>query len=107
MIFVVHTQYMENYGAHSESGRFAKNNHYWKFKFGSTYIVEGLDREQDAMAFVATIAMTNDCSQKEWPCHCQPYQEWESEFSGDADYWKFLQETAKRVNPKDYDGYAF
>ena len=52
-MFIVSTQVLENYGAHSEDGKFASGNHYWKFKVGSEYLVEDLDREQDAMAFVA------------------------------------------------------
>ena len=57
MKFVVMTQYLENYGAHCEDGKFANGNAYWKFKGGDDYLVEGLERPQDAMAFVASIAM--------------------------------------------------
>ena len=49
-MFIVSTQVLENYGAHSEDGKFSSGNHYWKFKAGSEYLVEDLDREQDAMA---------------------------------------------------------
>ena len=41
MKFVVHTQTLENYGAHSESGKFADGQTYWKFKGGDTYVVDG------------------------------------------------------------------
>ena len=55
-MFIVTTQTLENYGAHSESGKFADGQNYWKFKGGDTYLVEDLDREQDAVAFVPVIA---------------------------------------------------
>ena len=50
--YIIDTQGMENYGAHSEDGKFSNNNHYWKFKGGSSYKVTGLDRPQDAMAII-------------------------------------------------------
>ena len=43
-MFIVTTQGLENYGAHAESGKFADGQNYWKFKSGSTYLVEDLDR---------------------------------------------------------------
>ena len=55
--YIVTTQGLENYGAHAESGKFSDNNHYWKFKSGTEYMVTGLDREQDAMAFVMAIGL--------------------------------------------------
>ena len=42
MKFVISTQYMENYGAHSEDGKFCSGNAYWKMKGGSDYIVSDL-----------------------------------------------------------------
>ena len=48
-MFIVSTQVLENYGAHAESGKFADGQNYWKFKGGDTYLVEDLDREQDAI----------------------------------------------------------
>ena len=67
--FFVTTQTLENYGAHCESGKFADNHAYWKFKNGSDYIITGVDRLQDAVAFVAAIAMENSIGYKEFPCH--------------------------------------
>ena len=67
--FFVTTQTLENYGAHSESGKFADNHAYWKFKAGSDYIITGVDRLQDAVAFVAAITMENGIGYKEFPCH--------------------------------------
>jgi len=46
MSISVYTQYMENYGE-------AEGANYWKFKFGSKYVVEGTD-ERPANA-VATV----------------------------------------------------
>ena len=67
--FVVMTQGLENYGAHAESGAFADNNHYWKFKGGTTYIVSDVEREQDAVAFVMAAFSENGIGWKEFPCH--------------------------------------
>jgi hypothetical protein len=39
-MFIVMTQTLENYGAHSEDGKFSSGNAYWKFKGGDTYLVE-------------------------------------------------------------------
>ena len=50
--FAIHTQTLENYGAHSESGKYSDGNAYWKFKSGTTYIVSDVERLQDAVAFV-------------------------------------------------------
>ena len=59
MNFVIHTQAIENYGAHAEDGKFANGNAYWKWKNGKTYIVEGVEREQDAVAFVMADMVAN------------------------------------------------
>ena len=66
MTYKVHTQTLENYGAHSESGKFEEGKAYWKFKGGTTYIVTGVDRLQDAVAFIASIATTNNIYYKEF-----------------------------------------
>ena len=67
MKFVVTTQFLENYGAHCESGKFVDGNAYWKMKGGVEYAVSGLDRIQDAVAFVAALAMQNSVYAKEFP----------------------------------------
>ena len=85
MKFVVHTQTLENYGAHAESGKFADGMAYWKFKSGDTYVVSGLDRLQDAVAFVAAISMENYIGWKEFPCHYTTYDEWMAELA--YDHW--------------------
>ena len=74
--FVIHTQVLENYGAHCESGKFSDGQHYWKFKGGDSYIVEGLDRMQDAVAFVAAAFCDNGIGWKEFPCHYETLEEW-------------------------------
>ena len=46
MSITVYTQYMENYGAEEQTN-------YWKFKWGSKYVVEGTDeRPANAVALV-------------------------------------------------------
>tara|TARA_B100000902_G_scaffold208089_1_gene198085 strand:- start:2059 stop:2433 length:375 start_codon:yes stop_codon:yes gene_type:complete len=83
-MFIVHTQTLENYGAHAESGKFADGQNYWKFKFGDTYLVEDLDRASDAMAFVAALAMENSVGWKEFPIEVQTVQEWAETLPDDA-----------------------
>ena len=67
MKFVISTQYIENYGAHSEDGKFSSGNAYWKMKGGSDYIVSGLTRIQDAVAFVMAKFGENDLYGKASP----------------------------------------
>ena len=77
--FVVITQGLENYGAHAESGAFADNNHYWKFKGGTTYIVSDVEREQDAVAFVMAAFSENGIGWKEFPTTVVDLEEWKSD----------------------------
>ena len=67
--FAIHTQTLENYGAHSESGKYSDGNAYWKFKSGTTYIVSDVERLQDAVAFVMAAFSENGIGWKEFPCH--------------------------------------
>ena len=83
-MFIVTTQTLENYGAHSESGKFADGQNYWKFKGGDTYLVEDLDREQDAVAFVAALVMENGIGYKEYPSAIMTVQEWAADLPDDA-----------------------
>ena len=83
-MFIVTTQTIENYGAHAEGGKFADGQSYWKFKGGSTYLVEDLDREQDAVAFVAALVMTNDIGYKEYPSASMTVQEWADDLPDDG-----------------------
>ena len=99
--FVVHTQFMENYGAHCESGRYADGMAYWKMKGGDTYVVQDLDRIQDAVAFVAALAMDNGIGAKEFPVSWTTEEEWLAEMSQDSDdYVEFQKEQAILVSPK-------
>ena len=102
-MFIVHTQTIENYGAHADSGRFEDGHSYWKFKGGDTYLVEDLDREQDAMAFVAALVMENGIAYKEYPSAIRTVQEWAADLPNDGgepqstrDY--YLSQV-KRVSP--------
>lgn len=74
--YVVTTQVMENYGAHTEDGRFKSGNAYWKFKGGTDYHVTGLDRIQDAVAFIQAYAGEDSVSYKEFVRDFEPYNEW-------------------------------
>lgn len=106
-MFIVTTQTIENYGAHSESGKFADGHSYWKFKGGDTYLVEDLDREQDAMAFVAALVMENGIGFKEYPSAIMTVQEWAADLPNDGgepqscrDY--YLSQV-KRVSPNNWN----
>ena len=100
MQFVISTQTLENYGAHCEDGKFSSGNAYWKMKGGADYIVSGLDRIQDAVAFVAAMCMQNNLSFKEFPVEFRTIEEWEAELAElSTDYQDYLVATAKRVTP--------
>jgi|TARA_R110000822_G_scaffold273610_1_gene396046 hypothetical protein len=104
--FVVMTQGMENYGAHCEDGKFETGNAYWKFKCGSDYIVEGLEREQDAMAFVASIGMENTIGWKEFPSEVMTFDKFCEDFDMDdafeKEHFDFKMKSMKVVNPITY-----
>lgn len=101
--FVVHTQTLENYGSHSESGKYADGMACWKFKSGDTYVVDGVDRLQDAVAFVAAISMENNLGWKEFPCHFTTYDEWIAELADDdKDYREYQMERAREVDPRTF-----
>jgi len=99
--FVITTQFLENYGAHCEDGKFSSGNAYWKMKGGTDYIVSGLDRIQDAVAFVAAKEMHNSIGAKEFPVEWQTYEEWYAKLPEDEDYKEFLLEQAREVNPQE------
>ena len=99
--FVIHTQFLENYGAHCEDGKFSSGNAYWKFKAGETYIVSGLDRIQDAVAFVAAKSIQNDLDGKEFPVEWETFEEWEAKLADlSEDYADFQREQARLVSPE-------
>ena len=101
MLFIVHTQFLENYGAHANSGKFSEGENYWKFKFGNTYVVDGLDREADAVAFVMAAFSANHVSFKEYPSHVQSYSEWFASVNEDRpEHWENTKRMAKYVRPQ-------
>ena len=100
MKYVVTTQYLENYGAHCESGKHSDGHSYWKFKGGSDYIVDGVDRPADAMAFVMAAFGANDLGQKEFPTEVKTYAEWANDLPEDKDYSDFLVSSAYHVSPE-------
>lgn len=83
MAYIVSTQVIENYGAHDEDGRYANGNARWKFKGGTDYLIKGLERAADAVAFAHAYINrdmdgvdTNTLSFKEYICsHCR-YEDW-------------------------------
>jgi hypothetical protein len=101
MKFVISTQYLENYGAHCEDGKFSSGNAYWKFKNGTDYIVSGLTRIQDAVAFVMAKFGDNDLYGKEFPIKFQTFEQWEDELEAmdDSEYRDFIAGQAKEVSP--------
>ena len=101
MQFVITTQFLENYGAHCEDGKFSSGNAYWKMKGGTDYCVSGLDRIQDAVAFVAAKEMYNGIGAKEFPVEWKTYAEWERDLPEDEDYREFLLEQLKHVDPRE------
>ena len=51
---LITTQYLENYGAHSENGKFEDGNAYWKFKGGDKYVIStNSHKEANAVAFMS------------------------------------------------------
>lgn len=97
--FVITTQFLENYGAHCESGRFADGNAYWKMKGGTDYLVTGLDRIQDAVAFVAAKFIANEIGYKEFPVEWKTESEWLDGLPDDEEYREFLLDQLQRVSP--------
>jgi len=108
MKYVISTQYLENYGAHSEHGTYAHNQHYWKFKGGTDYVVTGLDRIQDAVAFVqaylAPSKRGNNLMVKEFPTEWQSYSDWRESIDGlEADHLNFALESVVYIDPRGED----
>ena len=96
MKFVVSTQTLENYGAHCEDGKFSSGNAYWKFKGGSDYVVSGVERLQDAVAYVAALSTENNISWKEFPSWFGTYDE-----GLDTDPGEYFVDNAKQVDPRE------
>ena len=102
--FFIATQTLENYGAHAASGRWADGAAYWKMKGGTDYIISGVDRIQDAVAFVAAVAIENGIGYKEFPAH---WEEVDSEFETDfersqREYDGEVAFPAQRINVEEY-----
>ena len=97
--FIVRTQILENYGAHADEGSYSRGQHYWKAKGGNDYLVTGLDRYQDAWAFVAAAFSENSIGYKEFPTECITEEEWIASLPDDAEYRDFLKEVVLVVSP--------
>ena len=108
--FIVSTQGLENYGAHQDSGKFADGSAYWKFKSGTDYLVSGLERQQDAMAFVASFGMDNGIGWKEFPVEVKTFEEFKAEFGHlddevNKEYFDFKMQYMQKVDPRDPETY--
>ena len=101
MKFVITTQVMENYGAHTGDGKFSSGNAYWKMKGGTDYVVEGLTRIQDAVAFVMAKFSENDLGYKEFPVKFSTFEEWEDALliDTDQDYRDYITSCLVHVSP--------
>ena len=97
--FVIRTQVLENYGAHCEDGKFSSGNAYWKMKGGMDYLVQDLDRVQDAAAFVMAAFGDNSLGYKEFPVEFLTEAEWVAQLPDDAEYRDFLKEQVLVVSP--------
>ena len=103
--YVVTTQVLENYGSHDEDGKFASGNAYWKFKGGTDYIVTGVDRYADAMAFVMAVFSCDCINFKEFPTDIVRMDEWE--LPDNEEFRQHILDTAIRVDVQDFfDGSA-
>jgi hypothetical protein len=102
--FHIATQTLENYGAHAADGRWASGNAYWKMKGGTDYIITGVDRIQDAVAFVAALAMENGIGYKEFPTHWEAVSDdFLTEFEqSQMEYDGEIQFPAQRINVEEY-----
>lgn len=99
MQYVIQTQILENYGAHSEDGKYANGNAYWKFKGGNDFLVSDVNSKADAMAFVAAIC-DNTIYWKEFPTNACTYDEWKESISFRSDdYQTYLVESLKEISP--------
>jgi len=100
MQYVVTTQVLENYGAHDTDGKFKSGNAYWKFKFGSEYLVNDVERPADAMAFVMAAYGANTIGWKEFPTDVVTYQEWLGDLNQlEEDYATYKEMSLIEVSP--------
>ncbi len=82
---LISTQCLENYGAHTENGKFEDGNAYWKFKGGDRYIIStNSSQVANAVAFLSAYLHKNqDVYGKEIIVdHEVICDDWESEEEG-------------------------
>ena len=83
MKYAIHTQYMTNSGAHSQSGEEEGDSNHWKCQMGNTYIVS-MARLSDAIAYVAKMyTVTNSPHFMEFVISWQTEEEWHEVISRD------------------------
>ena len=105
--FVVHTQCLENYGAHCESGKYIDDMAYWKFKWGDTFVVEGVERVQDAVAAVVAHLPTKSISLMEFPTKWGYLSNWLMQISNDYDEGAYEKERAILLKAGDVQDASF
>lgn len=89
MLYVVHTQGLENYNL--EASTRAEN--YWKYKFGGSYVVN-TDREPNAIATVLLHLSKKGTQHSreywiEYPSKVETYQEWFNQDFVDEEHREF------------------
>ena len=111
--YVISTQMLENYGAHSENGKFKDGNAHWKFKGGTDYIVTGFDRPANAVAFVCAFLSkfyegSRGMCWKEYPTTVQTHDEWladlpsiESDDPQTLEHRQWIVDNARYVDAND------
>ena len=101
--FVISTQYLENYGAHVDDGKFETGKYHYKFKPGEDFLVRGFDRIQDAVAYIAEKYCSVDSpAGKEFPRKWRNYDDWMAELAEhDEEYRQFLLDRIREVEYTD------
>lgn len=74
--FIVTMQTLENYGAHSGTGKFSDGQAHWKLKGEDTVLVRGVRRDADAMAAAMAHFGCNNLGWKRFPARIESYGEW-------------------------------
>ena len=105
--FVVHTQCLENYGAHAESGKYEDGMEYWKFKWGETFVVEGVQRVQDAVAAVIAHLPTKSIGYMEFPTNWDYLSNWLMEIKNNHDEGAYDKERAVLLRAADVQDASF
>jgi len=98
MKYAIHTQYMTNSGAYSQSGEGEEDTNHWKCQMGNTYIVSNIARLSDAIAYVAKMyTVTGSPHFMEFVTSWQTEEEWHEVITHDdncPEYSDFMKSEA-------------